>query len=402
VARLTRIYFDRKYFPYPLEIGQTLAGIGLRRAARAGLSCVHARLAPRRPEVSFEDWVVNRFGHELYRMFFKTYTEKVWGIPCAEINKDWAAQRIRGLSLGAIVRLALLRGKDRPRSLVDRFLYPRRGAGELWQSVADQVRALGGEVVLGSAAVRLEHEGGKLHTVVTADGARHHGSQFYVTMTLADFVAALAPPPPREILAAGGALRHRDFISVMLIIPRAKLFRDQWIYIHDPGVRVARITNYANWSDAMSPDAARTAITMEYFCNRDEPLWCASDAEILALAAAEIERLGLASLRGQHDGHVLRLKNAYPVYDAHYQQNRDLLKHWIGASLANVAPAGRKGLHNYNSQDHAMMSAMFAVRNALEGTRLDVWSVNTEQEYAEEGSVAQVIEERLVPRGVTS
>jgi protoporphyrinogen oxidase len=399
ITRLTRIYYERRFYPYPLELGVTLRNFGVLRAGQAALSWMAARARPRRPERSFEDWVVNRFGNRLYRAFFRTYTEKVWGVPCAEINKDWAAQRIRGLSMSALLRGALgLNGQARVKSLVDRFHYPRHGAGQLWEAVAREVEARGGRVLRGRRVVRLAHDGGRVREAVTDAGERHAGEHFVVTMTLDAFVHALDPPPPAEVLAAGAALRHRDFITVMLVAPAAGLFPDQWIYVHDPGVKVARITNYANWGGQMSDDPATTALGMEYFCDRGDALWSLPDEQLLALASAELAAIGLADLGRAPDGRVHRSLDTYPVYDDAYRRHRETLKRWIGSSFCNVQPAGRKGLHNYNSQDHAMMTATLAVRNQVEGTHFDAWSVNTEQEYAEEGEAPAAIEERLVPR----
>ncbi|MGQ0552856.1 MAG: NAD(P)/FAD-dependent oxidoreductase [Planctomycetota bacterium] len=399
VERLTRIYYERRFYPYPLKIGETLRNFGALRALRAGASFVGSRLRPRAPEVSFEDWAVNRFGRTLYEAFFRTYTEKVWGVPCAEIHKDWAAQRIRGLSLLELVRNALPGLRREVKSLVERFDYPPLGAGQVWETVRDEVRARGGEVRLGARVVKLRHAGGALVEALTADGARHTGSHFHLTLTLKDFVEALDPAPPPEILAAGRGLRHRDFMTVALSVPKAGLFPDQWIYVHDPGAGVARITNYANWAPGLSP-GDRTVLGMEYFCTRGTPPWSLPDDEVVALASRELHAIGLSPDPAPRPGRVHRLLDAYPVYDGDYRAHRETLKAWIAGALRNAYPAGRKGLHNYNSQDHAMMSATLNVRNALEGTHFDPWAVNTEQEYAEEGEAAREIEERLVPRRV--
>ena len=397
VSRLTRVYYERRFYPYPLQLGTTLANFGAWRALRAGGSFAAARVRPRAPEESFEDWAVNRFGRHLYEAFFRTYTEKVWGIPCATIHKDWAAQRIRGLSLLELLRNALPGLKREVKSLIERFDYPRLGAGQMWEAARDEVRARGGEVCLGARVVGLRHAGGALTEAVTADGARHAGTHFHLTLTLKEFVEALDPPPPAEILAAGRALRHRDFMTVALVVPKASLFPDQWIYVHDPGVGVARITNYANWSPALSP-GDRTVLGMEYFCTRGTPPWSLPDGEVVALASRELHAIGLSPSAAPLPGRVHRTLDAYPVYDGAYREHRETLKAWVAAALRNAFPAGRKGLHNYNSQDHAMMSATLNVRNATEGTSFDPWSVNTEQEYAEEGEVRAEIEERLVPR----
>jgi protoporphyrinogen oxidase len=399
VERLTRVHYEHDFYPYPLKLGETLRKFGAGRALRAGASFAGARLRPRRPEVSFEDWAVNRFGRHLYEAFFRTYTEKVWGVPCAQIHKDWAAQRIRGLSLLELVRNALPGASREVKSLVERFDYPPLGAGQVWEAVRDEVVARGGQVRLGARVTGLRHAGGALVEALTADGARHAGTHFHLTLTLKDLVEALDPPPPPEVLAAGRGLLHRDFMTVALVVPKERLFPDQWIYVHDPGVGVARITNYANWSPGLAP-GARTVLGLEYFCTRGTPPWSLPDAEVVALASRELHALGLSPDPAPRPGRVHRSLDAYPVYDGAYRAHRETLKAWLATGLRNAFPAGRKGLHNYNSQDHAMMSATLNVRNALEGTRFDPWSVNTEQEYAEEGEAPGEIEERLVPRRV--
>lgn len=400
VERLTRIWFERSFYPYPLSIRATLAGMGVVRSGRAVASWLAARAAPRRPERSFEDWVVNRFGRELYTSFFKTYTEKVWGVPCSSMNKDWAAQRIRGLSLASVLRNALLprRGGAGPKSLIDRFLYPRRGAGQLWEAVRDDVLSTGGRVEMGRTVVGLLHDGSRVRAVRTADGEVHEADHVHATMTLESLVEALDPPPPPPVLAAGRGLRHRDFMTVTLLVRRDALFPDQWIYVHDPGVHVARITNFANWNAEMSPPGDTTAISMEYFCTRGDALWTMSDHDLLELAARELADIGFGDAVGSVEGRVHRSLDTYPVYDDDTRTHRATLSAWIAENLTNVHPAGRKGLHNYNSQDHAMMTGLLSARNASEGTAFDVWSVNTEAEYAEEGDARPEIEQRLVPK----
>ncbi len=400
VSRLTRIWYEGKFYPYPLALGATLRQFGIVRSLRALFSCLAARVAPRGPEASFEDWTINRFGVVLYRAFFKTYTEKVWGTPCAQIHKDWAAQRIRGLSLLELVKNALPFSRKAPvKSLIERFDYPRRGAGQLWEAAKDEIERRGGRVLLDARVVRVERERGAIRAVITSNGTRHEGTHFHVTMTLKEFVAALDPPAPPEIRAAADGLRHRDFITVAVIVPRKGLFPDQWIYVHDPSVRVARITNPANWSEEMSPRDT-TALGLEYFCDRGDDLWSMDDSALVALAARELKTIGLVKDDLPRDGSVHRFVDAYPIYDDGYRERRETLKAWIAGNLSNAYPAGRKGLHNYNSQDHAMMTATYGVRNATEEARLDPWSINTEDEYAEEGAGKREIEERLVPRKI--
>lgn len=395
VGRLTRIYYRQRFYDYPLELAQALRNLGLGRALRVGASWAWAKVPPRRAIRSFEDWAIDAFGGELYRTFFKTYTEKVWGMPCSAIDKDWANQRVRGLSMWSVLRTALGRGNG-VKSLVGQFLYPRGGAGALWEAVADEVRARGGAIHLGAEVDAIEHDGARVREVHDATGRAHAGEHFHVSMTLPAFVRALRPAPPAAVLEAAAGLRHRDFIVVALLVGQGAVFPDQWIYVHDPGVRVARITNFENWGECAAGDSTR--LVAEYFADRGSALWQASDAEIVALARAELVALGLVPATARVTGWPVRVRDAYPVYDHGYRERREVVRAWLTATLRNVYPAGRGGLHNYNSQDHAMMSATLGVRNALEGTALDPWDVNTDHEYAEEGEADGRIEERLVPR----
>jgi protoporphyrinogen oxidase len=399
VPRLSRIYYDGRFFPYPLEIGPTLRTLGPVRSARIVASWARARLRPRRPERSFEDWIVNRFGGELYRTFFRSYTEKVWGMPCDRISKDFAAQRIRGLTFGGAIAHRLRRdraGTDTVKTLIERFTYPRLGPGQLWEAVRDDVVSRGGSVSMGRRVAAVRHEAGAVTAVETDDGVVHPADVVFTTMTLRDLVATLTPAPPPEVRAAADALRFRDFLTVAVVVDRPNVFPDTWIYVHDPGVRVGRIQNYKNWSADMVATPEVTCLGLEYFCDRGDPLWASSDAELVARAAAELEHLGLVPAGGCVDARVLRVHDAYPVYDEAYLAHRQTIRDWLEANVAGLCPAGRGGLHNYNSQDHAMVTGLLAVRNALEGTTFDVWAVNTEEEYAETGLAT--VDSRIVAR----
>jgi protoporphyrinogen oxidase len=403
VPRLSRIYYKRQFFPYPLNVRATLLGLGLWRSCKIGLSYLGARLRPRQPEASFEDWIVNRFGYELFTTFFKTYTEKVWGIPCTEISKDFAGQRIRGLSLSEALKNALFPPKDNSniKTLIKTFTYPRLGPGQLWERVRDEVLAQGNQLELGKTVVKMYHSDGVMDAVETQDGCIYEGSHFYMTMALKDFVNALDPAPPPEVLHAGNALRYRDFLTVALVVDRVHLFPDNWIYIHEPSVHVGRIQNYKNWSPDMVADPSKTCLGMEYFVNEGDPLWSMSDADLLHMAAQEVEQIGLAKASECRDGHVVRLRKTYPIYDEYYKDHLRTLKGWCNTYFKNVYPAGRGGLHNYNSQDHSMVMAILSVRNMSEGAIFDVWAINTEEEYAEEGQAKLESELRLAPQPVS-
>ena len=402
VPRLSRIYYNRKFFPYPIELKATIGNLGLRTSFLIGLSYLWARAFPRKDETSFEDWIVNRFGHRLYSTFFKTYTEKVWGIPCSEISKDWAAQRIRGLSLIQAVKHALFSPKanSQIKTLIKTFSYPRLGPGQLWESVRDQILDVGNELELGKTVIKLNHHDGVMTSVETEDGCEYDGSHFYSTMTIRDFILSLSPEAPRLVCDAAESLKYRDFLTVALVIDRPELFPDNWIYIHDPGVHVGRIQNYKNWSRDMVADLSQTCLGMEYFCNQGDSLWGMNDQGLIRLAARELDEIGVAQGSDVIDGCVVRVPNAYPVYDGDYRKHRETIKDWLNSYFLNVYPAGRAGLHTYNNQDHSMMAAILSVRNATEQAILDVWNVNTDEEYGEEGQAQTQIEERLVPRRI--
>jgi protoporphyrinogen oxidase len=404
VPRLSRIYYAQRFFPYPIEVFPTLRELGLVRSFRIGMSYLRARLFPRRPELSFEDWITNRFGQELYRTFFKTYTEKIWGIRCDKISKDWAAQRIRGLSLMGALKNALFppKGNSDIKTLIKTFTYPRFGPGQLWEAVRDEVLAAGAELRMNTRVVRIRHQGGVVTAVETDDGATHEASHFYTTMPLGDLVTAMEPPPPPEVALAGRSLLYRDFVTVALVVDRESVFPDNWIYIHDPGVLVGRIQNYKNWSPYMMADPSRTCLGMEYFCQEGDAFWSRQDADLIALAAQELETIGLAKASDCVDGCVVRLRKTYPVYDEDYKKHRDVLKEWLQVTFRNLYPAGRGALHNYNSQDHSMMMAILSVRNMEGGVAHDIWSINTDEEYAEEGGAQSDLERRLVPRPLDS
>lgn len=399
VPRRSRIYYGRRFFPYPVELRATLRALGPARSIRILASCLRARLRPRRPEVTFEDWVVNRFGRDLYDTFFRTYTEKVWGIPCAEISKDFAAQRIRGLSLSSAVANRLWRsGNDRRAvTLIDRFLYPRLGPGQLWEAVRDEIVGRAGSVSLDKRVTAIRHQQGVITQVETADGDVYEGELFYPTLPLRELVARLEPPPPPPVLEAALGLRFRDFLTVVMVVDQAEVFPDTWIYVHDPHVRVGRIQNYKNWSSEMVADPRQTCLGLEYFCSRDDDLWALADEELVRLAVRELGVIALVDEERCVRGSVTRVRDAYPVYDGDYLKHRGTIRAWLEHNLTNVFPAGRGGLHNYNSQDHAMITALLSVRNALEGTDFDVWAINTEEEYAEAGETSAGVEGRLVP-----
>ena len=389
--RLSRIYYKNRFFDYPLKAGNALAGLGLLEAARCGLSYARARLRPSAEAKSFEDWVAGRFGHRLYNIFFKTYTEKVWGIPCREISADWAAQRIKNLSLWEAVRNALFgSGKSKDgqviTTLIDEFKYPRLGPGQMWEACARRLADHGNLTHCDMAVTRVRHARGHVECVygqTSAGEPVEFASQHYVSsMPLRELIWALDPPPPADVLAAANRLRYRDYLTVVLIVKRAEVFPDNWVYVHSPEVRMGRMQNYKNWSPAMVPDPSRTSLGLEYFVWETDEMWRWDNRRLIELGTHECAQLGLVDPRDVADGTVVRMKKAYPIYDHGYQEAVATLRSYL-ETFANLQTVGRNGLHRYNNQDHSMLTGVYAAQNVA-GARHDVWSVNTEQEYHEE------------------
>ncbi|MGQ9492716.1 MAG: NAD(P)/FAD-dependent oxidoreductase [Anaerolineae bacterium] len=383
VHRLSRIYYRRRFFNYPLNLWNTLSNLGLWESALILLSYLKAQLRPAKAEDNFEQWVSNRFGWRLYRTFFQTYTEKVWGIPCQQIQAEWAAQRIQGLSLTTAVLNALL-GMESAKSLIQEFRYPTLGPGMMWQRFAEAIESKGGQVWLKSDVVALQQDKQHINTIiVNRDGRelRITPSHVISSMSLQELVTALVPSPPEVVVEAAQGLHYRAFILVGLVLNCPSPFPDNWIYIHSPEVRVGRIQNFGNWSAAMVPDAQKTSLGLEYFCNEGDALWRMPDSELIALATRELDSVGLAKAADVQDGVVFRQPKAYPVYDQDYRANLGVIRDFL-ATVNNLQTIGRNGMHRYNNMDHSMLTGMLAARNLL-GEHYDVWSVNTEQAYQE-------------------
>ena len=395
--RLSRIYYRGQLYSYPLKPFEALWKLGLAESTLCVLSYIKARLFPIRSPKSFEDWVTNQFGARLFRIFFKTYTEKVWGMSCKEISADWAAQRIQGLSLAAAVRNGLLPKRGGPdqsrlvKTLIGSFRYPRLGPGMMWEACAARIRGMGGEVLLDRRVqeCRYSESAGRWEVRVrTASGAMETRSADHVISTAAirDLAGMLDPPLVEPAMRAAGALRYRDFLTVALIAKDRKPLPDNWIYIHDPSVKVGRVQNFKSWSPELIPDPSLCCYGLEYFCFEGDGIWTMPDQELIGLATRELDRLGLLDGKDVEDGCVVRQPKAYPVYDDDYRQNvetfaGELERHYPGLHLA-----GRNGMHKYNNQDHAMMTAMLTARNIVAGEKLyDVWKVNQDAEYHESG-----------------
>ena len=384
VPRLSRIFYKNQFYSYPLELRNTLANLGVRESLHLLLSYMKWQVRPHSEEENFEQWITNRFGKRLFLHFFKTYTEKVWGVPCNEIQAEWAVQRIKGLSLASALWNALS-GATNTKSLIKEFQYPILGPGMMWERFQEVVERGGGRVEMNTDVVQFRHEEGRVQSVILC----HQGTnkevfadQFLSSMPITELVARMDPPPPDEVLAAVRQLTYRDLVVVGLIVNRPDLFPDNWIYIHSPDVQVGRIQNFKNWSAAMVPDSSKTSLGMEYFCTEGDTIWSLSDPELITLAAKEIVALGMADTGDIEDGFVIRQPKAYPVYDSTYRKHLDVIREYL-SKFVNLQTIGRNGMHRYNNQDHSMLTALLAVEN-LYGGRHDLWAVNTERSYHEE------------------
>ena len=402
VPRLSRIYYRGKFFDYPLDARNALRNLGVLEATRCVGSYVWAKIRPPRKIESFEDWVSSRFGRRLFEIFFRSYTEKVWGMRCDEISADWAAQRIKGLSLRSAVMNALGFGRGKSngktiKTLIDEFAYPRLGPGMLWEEVARTLRSAGHHVLMDHRVARLELGQNGLVAVHTHRGERFVADQFISTMPIRSLVTAFGPVVPIEVLNAAQSLRYRDFLTVAVVIEKSDLFPDTWIYIHDPAVRVGRIQNFGNWSAAMVPSAGCSSLGLEYFCNEGDDVWSMDDQALGELAVEELRQIGLIGGEAVRQTAVVRMRKAYPVYDDDYQQNVQTVRDWISQVAPNVQLVGRNGMHMYNNQDHSMLAAYLAARNIL-GESWDPWLVNADAEYHEDGHSDQA--GRLVPRPI--
>jgi len=385
--RLSRIYYKKKFFMYPLVPKNALFGLGVLESVRILASYIKARLMPTAKEENLEEWVSNRFGRRLYEIFFKTYTEKVWGVPCTTIRAEWAAQRIKGLSLLTAIRNAILpRKTSNVKTLIDKFQYPERGPGQMWETLTDQLNRNGYPVQMERPVVRIFHQDGRITHVITQGphGTEEFwGTDFISSMPIRDLVNALHPAPPEHILEAAAKLRYRDFLIISLIVNRKEVAPDNWIYVHDSSVKVGRIQNFKNWSRAMVPDQSKTCLGMEYFVFENDDLWSSPDDKLIDMAKREIVQLGLVRADEIEDGTVVRMQKAYPMYDENWSQHVETIRDYLSENADNLQLVGRNGMHKYNNQDHSMITALYAARNIC-GADYDLWSVNTEPDYHEE------------------
>ncbi len=405
--RKSRIYFLRRFFDYPIRISaSTLRKLGAVRTIRCGLSYLRSALLPQREERSLEDFLINRFGKQLYLTFFKSYTEKVWGVPCDQISAEWGAQRIKGLSLKGVVihflkktfvpaRSGDVAQKKTETSLIERFLYPKFGPGQLWEHVAGLVRKGGGEIHQGIAVDRIHVDGNRVVSIEGKNEAGEHqsysGDYFFSTMPIRDLIRALSCEVPQEVMEVSEGLMYRDFITVGLLVRKlavaeddGKLLKDNWIYIQEPDVTVGRLQIFNNWSPWLVSDPDKVWIGLEFFCNETDAMWKLSDAETARLAVDEASRIGILKAEDVEDSHVVRVPKTYPAYFGTYNRF-DVIRRYVD-KFENLFLVGRNGMHKYNNQDHSMLTAMTAVENIVNGVvaKDNIWAINTETDYHEE------------------
>jgi protoporphyrinogen oxidase len=414
--RSSRIFYGGKFFAYPLKPFEALVKLGIFKSILCVLSWLKAQLFPVRNPRNFEDWVSNQFGRRLFNTFFKSYTEKVWGMSCKEISADWAAQRIKGLSLGSAIKNALFpkrQPKDRTRvikTLINSFRYPRRGPGMMWEACAEKTKAMGGQIEMSCKVTGCNYdEATSTWTLQFKDGkgaTRILEAEHVISSApMRELVRGLTPKVSARVLQSADSLKYRDFLTVMLILKDRQKFDDNWIYIHDPSVKVGRVQNFRSWSPEMVPDPDKACYGLEYFCFEHDGIWDSKDEELIELAKRELMKIGLAEEGDVLDGCVVRQKKAYPVYDDDYALHVATIRQELDTRFPNLHLVGRNGMHKYNNQDHAMMTAMLCAENILADTKLyDLWQVNGDAEYHEAGSVpaeeTQGTALRLVPMRV--
>jgi protoporphyrinogen oxidase len=388
--RLSRIFYQSKFFDYPLKPVSALKGLGLTRSIFIVLSYVWWQIFPYGKEETFEQWVTNRFGRELFQTFFKTYTEKVWGISCSELKAEWAVQRIKDLSLKTAVLNMIVKPRNTIKTLIDEFEYPRLGPGMMWNRAAERVIEAGGNVLLDSDVLQINRTNNRIDSLeYGAAGTTQtiEASDFISSMPITELIKKLNPPPSANVLEAARQLHYRDFLTVCLIVDKPDLFPDNWIYVHDPRVKLGRIQNFKNWSSDMVADLSKSSLGLEYFCTEGDALWSLPDKDLIELGKQEIDRIGLARCADVIDGCVVRVPKAYPVCDSDYQGYLETIKEFT-ATLENLQTIGRNGLHRYNNQDHSMLTGILAVRNMVDDEKNDLWHVNAEDEYLEEVKAA--------------
>lgn len=385
--RLSRIYYNNKLFNYPLKPFNALAGLGFVASVGILASFLASRIKPYPQEDTFEQWVSNRFGKKLYRTFFKTYTEKVWGIPCNEIDAAWAAQRIKGLSLWSAIKAAIFGDKNKSiKTLIEEFDYPRYGPGQMYEAMAQRIEQLDSRVMVNTAVARLNMVGGRVRSIETinSEGAKStvEGAHYVSSIPITELVEIMEPAAPDDVIAAARQLQYRSLLTVNLMLKCPQTLPDTWIYIHSPEVNVGRAQFFKNWSPFMVPDENASSIGLEYFCSEGDEIWNSSDERLIALAKAEGQKLALLDPETVFDAFVIRSPKTYPMYSGDYLNHLEKIKAFL-ADITNLQCVGRCGMFKYNNMDHSVLSGLLAADNIL-GADNDLWAVNTEQEYHED------------------
>lgn len=384
--RLSRIYYKNRFLDYPLKPLNALLGIGPFAALKVAMSYLKWRLFPYPTEENFTRWVTNRFGKQLFHLFFKSYTEKVWGVPCSEISSVWAAQRIKNLSLKKAVSNMLSKSKNQVRTLINNFNYPKKGPGMMWEAMRDSIEKSGGSVRLKQDVTAIHRNGFRVNEIsISEDGRKHRLSadHFISSMPITSVLKDMSPQPPADVIEASKNLKYRDFVTVCLVVDKKDLFPDQWIYIHDPSVRMGRVQNYKNWNSDMVPDSSKTGLGLEYFCTAGDDIWNMKDEDLIDLGKKELSRMNLAKGADVIDGIVYRIPKAYPLYHNDYDRHLKIIRTYM-SRFENFQTIGRNGLFRYNNMDHSMMSGLYAVDNVLHKSKKDIWSINEDDEYIEE------------------
>ena len=382
--RMSRIYYKNKFYDYPLKASNALFNLGIIEAIRCVLSYFYVRVFPPKKQDNFEDWVAARFGWRLYNIFFKTYTEKVWGVDARTIGSDWASQRIKNLSLMKAILNAFQINKSGEiiTTLIDKFKYPKFGPGMMWETAYKKLTDKNHEILLSSKVKKIYKEN-NIYTVEIMNGMKFKAKYILSSMPLAHLPHTVEPLPKNTVLEAGKSLKFRDFLSVALVIDEKDAFPDNWIYIHDPKVKVGRVQNYGSWSPYLVKQG-KTCLGLEYFVNIGDDLWSMDDDKLIDLAIQELRKLSLIKTSSSLEGYVVRMPKAYPVYDLNYSSNINQIEKWLSSEHSNIYPIGRNGMHRYNNQDHSMMTAVLSVRNILLGENNNIWEVNVEEDYHEE------------------
>jgi len=392
--RKSRIFYKSKFFDYPLKPLNALLNLGFFESFLCVFSYLYVRIFPPKDQNNFENWVAARFGWRLYNIFFKTYTEKVWGIEANKIGADWASQRIKNLSLSKAIFNAFRKNDSGEviTTLIDKFKYPKYGPGMMWQAAEKKLSEKGHKIIFNSRVCSIEKNNKNIYEVTVLSGEKYFAETVITSLPLAHLPSLLTPNTNKNTLAAGESLKFRDFLSVALIIDTQDAFDDNWIYIHDPNVSVGRIQNYGSWSPYLIKDGM-TCLGLEYFVNENDNYWNMSDEDLISLAKDELTKLNLVDVSKIKKGYVVRMPKAYPVYDLNYKKNIEIIKNWLEEEHKSIFPIGRNGMHRYNNQDHSMMAGVLTIRNILLNQKNKIWEINVDDEYHEEKYL-----DRSVPR----